>query len=165
MCIRDRHLRRGVEPLAEEGFLEDRDAAPLRPEERREAAYFEQLDRTAAALARSKAGAGGERGAGAIWPAPLRDEGAEEKTLDERAAREAARATKMDDGPRRVERPETPELEPPLDEMAPEYRAVVLLQRLLRGRAAQNEMRAGVCLLYTSPSPRDLSTSRMPSSA
>jgi len=25
--------------------------------------------------------------------------------------------------------------------------------------------KAGVCLLYTSPSPRDLSTSRMPSSA
>ena len=25
--------------------------------------------------------------------------------------------------------------------------------------------RAGICLLYTSPSPRDLSTSRMPSSA
>ena len=136
----------GGEPRSdsEEGFLEDRGAAPLRPEERREAAYFEQLDRTAAALARSKAGAGGERGAGAIWPAPLRDEGAEEKTLDERAAREAARATKMDDGPRRVERPETPELEPPLDEMAPEYRAVVLLQRLLRGRAAQNEINAGM---------------------
>jgi hypothetical protein len=136
----------GGEPRSdsEEGFPEDRGAAPLRPEERREAAYFEQLDRTAAALARSKAGAGGERGAGAIWPAPLRDEGAEEKTLDERAAREAARATKMDDGPRRVERPETPELEPPLDEMAPEYRAVVLLQRLLRGRAAQNEINAGM---------------------
>jgi hypothetical protein len=50
----------------------------------------------------------------------------------------------MDDGPRRVERPETPELEPPLDEMAPEYRAVVLLQRLLRGRAAQNEINAGM---------------------
>jgi hypothetical protein len=136
----------GGEPRSdsEEGFLADRGGAPLRPEERREAAYFEQLDRTAAALARSKAGAGGERGAGAIWPAPLRDEGAEEKTLDERAAREAARATKMDDGPRRVERPETPELEPPLDEMAPEYRAVVLLQRLLRGRAAQNEINAGI---------------------
>jgi hypothetical protein len=136
----------GGEPRSdsEEGFPEDRGAAPLRPEERREAAYFEQLDRTAAALARSKAGAGGERGAGAIWPAPLRDEGAEEKTLDERAAREAARATMMDDGPRRVERPETPELEPPLDEMAPEYRAVVLLQRLLRGRAAQNEINAGM---------------------
>ena len=27
------------------------------------------------------------------------------------------------------------------------------------------EVPAGVCLLYTSPSPRDLSTSRMPSSA
>ena len=136
----------GGEPRSdsEEGFLADRGGAPLRPEERREAAYFEQLDRTAAALARSKAGAGGERGAGAIWPAPLRDEGAEEKTLDERAAREAARATTMDDGPRRVERPETPELEPPLDEMAPEYRAVVLLQRLLRGRAAQNEINAGM---------------------
>jgi hypothetical protein len=137
----------GGEPRSDsdEGFPEDQKlAAPLRPEERREAAYFEQLDRTAAALARSKAGAGGERGAGAIWPAPLRDEGAEEKTLDERLAREAARATKMDDGPQRVERPETPELEPPLDEMAPEYRAVVLLQRLLRGRAAQNEINAGM---------------------
>ena len=30
---------------------------------------------------------------------------------------------------------------------------------------ANNLRRAGVCLLYTSPSPRDLSTSRMPSSA
>ena len=29
----------------------------------------------------------------------------------------------------------------------------------------QNPTRAEVCLLYTSPSPRDLSTSRMPSSA
>ena len=28
-----------------------------------------------------------------------------------------------------------------------------------------NRTRAEVCLLYTSPSPRDLSTSRMPSSA
>ena len=116
----------------------------LRPEERREAMYFEQLDRTAAALARSKAGAGGERGSGAIWPAPLRDESLEEKTLEARAAREAARATKLDDGPQRVERPETPELEPPLDEMAPEFRAVVTLQRLLRGVAARNEARLGV---------------------
>ena len=31
--------------------------------------------------------------------------------------------------------------------------------------ATQNEVLAEVCLLYTSPSPRDLSTSRMPSSA
>ena len=116
----------------------------LRPEERREAMYFEQLDRTAAALARSKAGAGGERGSGAIWPAPLRDESLEEKTLEARAAREAARATKLDDGPQRVERPETPELEPPLDEMAPEFRAVVTLQRLLRGVAARNEASLGL---------------------
>ena len=29
----------------------------------------------------------------------------------------------------------------------------------------QGEMQSGACLLYTSPSPRDLSTSRMPSSA
>ena len=31
--------------------------------------------------------------------------------------------------------------------------------------AAHNRARKGICLLYTSPSPRDLSTSRMPSSA
>ena len=31
--------------------------------------------------------------------------------------------------------------------------------------AIQNDVRALDCLLYTSPSPRDLSTSRMPSSA
>ena len=31
--------------------------------------------------------------------------------------------------------------------------------------AAEAVARCGVCLLYTSPSPRDLSTSRMPSSA
>ena len=29
----------------------------------------------------------------------------------------------------------------------------------------QEEQRSHICLLYTSPSPRDLSTSRMPSSA
>ena len=32
------------------------------------------------------------------------------------------------------------------------------------GRLAQGAL-TGICLLYTSPSPRDLSTSRMPSSA
>ena len=31
--------------------------------------------------------------------------------------------------------------------------------------AAAEELRSRICLLYTSPSPRDLSTSRMPSSA
>ena len=29
----------------------------------------------------------------------------------------------------------------------------------------KNNFDSGICLLYTSPSPRDLSTSRMPSSA
>jgi len=34
-----------------------------------------------------------------------------------------------------------------------------------RARLSQSERLARICLLYTSPSPRDLSTSRMPSSA
>ena len=34
-----------------------------------------------------------------------------------------------------------------------------------RGFTPQAEIWNGSCLLYTSPSPRDLSTSRMPSSA
>ena len=34
-----------------------------------------------------------------------------------------------------------------------------------RRTSAANRMMFNVCLLYTSPSPRDLSTSRMPSSA
>ena len=37
----------------------------------------------------------------------------------------------------------------------------VIVQDILQGKFKQ----AGSCLLYTSPSPRDLSTSRMPSSA
>ena len=42
--------------------------------------------------------------------------------------------------------------------------------QLMKARGAQNIMLVGRdqakgCLLYTSPSPRDLSTSRMPSSA
>ena len=36
---------------------------------------------------------------------------------------------------------------------------------LWRGRQAWRVLRYQRCLLYTSPSPRDLSTSRMPSSA
>ena len=39
-------------------------------------------------------------------------------------------------------------------------------KELLRGvRLHRRELDAKLCLLYTSPSPRDLSTSRMPSSA
>ena len=36
---------------------------------------------------------------------------------------------------------------------------------LLKLKKNPSRMMASVCLLYTSPSPRDLSTSRMPSSA
>ena len=36
---------------------------------------------------------------------------------------------------------------------------------LLQGMLASEGVEAHLCLLYTSPSPRDLSTSRMPSSA
>ena len=44
------------------------------------------------------------------------------------------------------------------------FTSVILLLILLRKTRLGRRMRA-VCLLYTSPSPRDLSTSRMPSSA
>ena len=36
---------------------------------------------------------------------------------------------------------------------------------VLEAMKMQNEIQSPICLLYTSPSPRDLSTSRMPSSA
>ena len=38
-------------------------------------------------------------------------------------------------------------------------------QEITLGRQVQEYMQVESCLLYTSPSPRDLSTSRMPSSA
>ena len=44
----------------------------------------------------------------------------------------------------------------------------VRLKLILRGKRlgfSLSEVRDIICLLYTSPSPRDLSTSRMPSSA
>ena len=37
--------------------------------------------------------------------------------------------------------------------------------KTLKNTQKKGFVRCGVCLLYTSPSPRDLSTSRMPSSA
>ena len=44
--------------------------------------------------------------------------------------------------------------------------AFILLGRALEARArASSALPSRICLLYTSPSPRDLSTSRMPSSA
>ncbi|MDA9097793.1 hypothetical protein N9L76_02545 [bacterium] len=112
--------------------------------EKAELHYFEQLNKTADTLEASKKEADGERGVGAIWPAPLKDESLEEATRRQIKNKKEIRDAKIDSGPRRVERPETPELEPPLDEMAPEYNAVVLLQRLLRGVAAQNAMHRGI---------------------
>ena len=44
------------------------------------------------------------------------------------------------------------------------WASVGILAALLRNQFLQNE-KLNICLLYTSPSPRDLSTSRMPSSA
>ena len=40
-----------------------------------------------------------------------------------------------------------------------------LQENLLPSSTANNNLKINTCLLYTSPSPRDLSTSRMPSSA
>ena len=53
---------------------------------------------------------------------------------------------------------------------------VMMIMNLIKSQKAQNadlddirvhitKIEGNVCLLYTSPSPRDLSTSRMPSSA
>jgi len=42
---------------------------------------------------------------------------------------------------------------------------VILYNELVRLRNDNDRAWANICLLYTSPSPRDLSTSRMPSSA
>ena len=44
---------------------------------------------------------------------------------------------------------------------------LVVFQRSLRNYILDlfNKLKLNICLLYTSPSPRDLSTSRMPSSA
>ena len=46
-----------------------------------------------------------------------------------------------------------------------EMRVIYLSERCLITQAANNFVLFKACLLYTSPSPRDLSTSRMPSSA
>ena len=61
--------------------------------------------------------------------------------------------------------------EAPLGQVANVDRTdIALAQRIIKFRACLNNIRACAreivdCLLYTSPSPRDLSTSRMPSSA
>ena len=53
-----------------------------------------------------------------------------------------------------------------LDQPEGDPKGLVLLLHGLGGSSSREGLRRmGVCLLYTSPSPRDLSTSRMPSSA
>ena len=45
------------------------------------------------------------------------------------------------------------------------YDSELKAQRAAHGLSKHKKGKRKVCLLYTSPSPRDLSTSRMPSSA
>ena len=47
----------------------------------------------------------------------------------------------------------------------PEVEMVLNWNNLLMGNVVQESLHGGVCLLYTSPSPRDYAASRMPSSA
>ena len=64
----------------------------------------------------------------------------------------------------------TPELTPVAHEIVRKARKLVadydnLVPSVLGDGGLSGVVSLGVCLLYTSPSPRDLSTSRMPSSA
>ena len=53
-----------------------------------------------------------------------------------------------------------------LDKQMPEKFAIIGLGRTdFTDAKFRSVLEDGICLLYTSPSPRDLSTSRMPSSA
>ena len=54
-----------------------------------------------------------------------------------------------------------------MDQERTEWHRVVLWRRLaeVAGEYLKKGSKVYICLLYTSPSPRDLSTSRMPSSA
>ena len=50
------------------------------------------------------------------------------------------------------------------NQISPDERLIQLVKLLAR-RAAEKDFEAHICLLYTSPSPRDRTRSRMPSSA
>ena len=53
----------------------------------------------------------------------------------------------------------------PIDVLTGDYLAELTMKILYDQREQRGAHMGYVCLLYTSPSPRDLSTSRMPSSA
>ena len=121
-----------------------RDETKKNAEQRRAAVAEALLDATAKNLDEARRVAGGERGVGSCWPAPTDPRG---------GVAETTRGTTRGDGAlesashakSRVERPETPELAPPMGgaESASAFAAVVTLQRLLRGVAARREMREG----------------------
>jgi hypothetical protein len=110
--------------------------------QRREAVLRAELDQVHETLEDAKKFAEGERGVGACWPLPLAA-GDEEATLQATMAATGGKGTTRLRPARRAERPETPSLGAPMEAAAGQHRAIVLLQRLLRGRAAQNEMFEG----------------------
>eukprot|EP00227_Mantoniella_beaufortii_P019466 CAMPEP_0197584104 /NCGR_PEP_ID=MMETSP1326-20131121/6810_1 /TAXON_ID=1155430 /ORGANISM="Genus nov. species nov., Strain RCC2288" /LENGTH=1093 /DNA_ID=CAMNT_0043148417 /DNA_START=227 /DNA_END=3508 /DNA_ORIENTATION=+ len=109
---------------------------------RKEQALRAKLDQVSKTLEEAKEFAEGDRGVGACWPQPLAME-SEEATLRATMVATGGKGTSRLRPTRRAERPETPTLGAPVDGTAAQHRAVVLLQRLLRGRATQNEMFEG----------------------
>ncbi len=129
-------------------------------EQRREANRRAELDGVARDLESAKRAAGGRRGVGSCWPAPLDDAfgggGSEKKPPlgeEEKDKHPTVAGSTMPTGvgsenkppPARksaggaaADRPETPTLEPAMGgaASAEAFRAVVALQRLIRGRAA-----------------------------
>ena len=110
--------------------------------ERKDAALRAELDQVSNTLEDAKSFAEGKRGVGACWPQPLASEN-EEATLQATMAATGGKGTTRLRPTRRAERPETPALSAPMENTAGQHRAIVLLQRLLRGRATQNEMFEG----------------------
>jgi hypothetical protein len=109
---------------------------------RKETVLKAELNQVYHTLEDAKTYAVGERGMGACWPAPLAA-AEEEATMAATMAATGGMGTTRLRPVRRAERPETPSLALPMEAAAGQHRAVVLLQRLLRGRASQNEMFEG----------------------
>ena len=110
--------------------------------QRKEATLRAELDQVYHTLEDAKKFSEGERGVGACWPQPLAASD-EEATLQATMAATGGKGTTRLRPARRAERPETPSLGAPMEAAAGQHRAIVMLQRLLRGRATQNEMFEG----------------------